>query len=156
MWKLSFVVLTFVSLNAIGQSKAIQYKEAAAVGVRKEQLDVAYPAAVNSSDPSKSVFNGEEKRFQLNYIGMFKNLNAFLSKKGFNWGEGEVKCYNAIYFNQDGKIDYFMFNFLPNQIDSEKEKAFHKLLDEFVTTYKFPLTASTKFSIAGPVSYKAF
>lgn len=156
MLKLTLILSIFVSLHAVAQPMAAQFKHASDAGVKKEQLDAAYPAAINNSDPAKSVFSGQEKRFQLNYIGMLKNLNAFLEKKGFTWGDGETKCFNGVYFDAEGNIDYFLFNFYPNQIQSDREKEFQKLLAEFVKSYKFPLIANSKFSFSGPVSYKTF
>lgn len=148
--------MIFVSLNIVAQPVATQFKQANDAGISKDQLDATYPNAINVSEPDKSVFNGQEKRFQLNYVGMLKSLSAFLGQKGFKWGDGETKCFNGIYFSPEGKIDYFLFNFYPNQIQSDQEKEFQKLLSEFVKTYKFPLSASSKFSYSGPVAYKTF
>lgn len=156
MSKLVLILLVFVSMNVVAQPMAAPFNQAKSAGIVKEQLDTSYPVAIDTTDPAKSVFNGQEKRFQLNYVGMLKTLNAFLEKNGFNWKDGETKCFNGIYFSADGKIDYFLFNFYPNEIQSDQEKEFHKLLSEFVKSYKFPLSASSKFSVSGPVAYKKF
>lgn len=121
-------------------------------GIRIEQLDNAYESAL-SDDSTKAVFAGQEKEFYEGYVSMLQALGKHLTANNFKWDK-TTRCFNRIYFNKDGEIDYFLFNFLPGQIEPDKEKEFEKHVSTFVQTYKFPISADKNFAQCSPVTYK--
>ncbi|NLA24739.1 MAG: hypothetical protein GX879_07210, partial [Bacteroidales bacterium] len=115
-----------------------------------------YTSAV-SSDTSLAVFKTEKEQeaFKQAYIQLLQDFGNFLSQNNFKW-EKPTRCFNRIYFNSDGTIDYFLFNFLGKAEDKPTknvEKEFQRLLNVFISDYKFPLTAKTKFVQCGPATY---
>jgi hypothetical protein len=115
-------------------------------------LDSTYQSALHA-DSTKAVFIGKEKEFYAGYVSLLQALGKHLKANGFEW-ETKTRCFNRIYFNKDGEIDYFLFNFYPDQIESDKEKEFEKLLNTFIQSYTFPLTASKNFAQCSPVTYQ--
>jgi hypothetical protein len=110
-----------------------------------------YQSALHS-DSLQAAFAGQEQEFQHAYVSMLNALDDFLHTNNFKW-EKQIRCFNRIYINKDGKIDYFLFNFKPGELDPEKELMFEKLLGEFITTYRFPLTNMKDFAQCSPVQY---
>lgn len=83
---------------------------------------------------------------------MLTDLATYLSENNFKWGN-TTKCFNKIYFQPNGTIDYFLYNFKSGEIDNSKEKEFQRLLNQFIASYKFSLSSQRKFSQCSPVTY---
>lgn len=139
---------SFVSRAQIGAS----FDEAKASGVRVSLLDSTYKSAVNV-DKNKAVFARKEDRLVESYNGMLQDLGYFLAKHNFKW-DTTTRCFNRIYFNKDGHIDFFLYSFKTN-ISAEKEAEFKRLLNEFIRHYKFPLRARVNFAQCSPVTYQS-
>jgi len=146
-----FVFALLCPLLSFSQGMATTFQKAANSGVSIPALDSLYQSALHA-DSLQAAFAGKEKEFQHAYISMLQALGAFLHTHNFKW-EKQTRCFNRIYISKDGTIDYFLFNFKPGEIDPEKEQAFEKLLGEFITTYRFPLTNTKSFAQCSPVQY---
>jgi len=157
MTKNKFILcLAFFSLwvlNAFGQSKALTFQEAAKSGIAMQHLDNIYKSAVHE-DVKLAVFktHAEQENFKAAYMKLLQDLGSFLKANNFKW-ENQTRCFNRIYLNADGSIDYFLYNFPKNQITAKKEKEFTRLLNLFIRDYKFALTANEKFAQCSPVKY---
>ncbi|MBI1183761.1 hypothetical protein GC194_05795 [bacterium] len=150
------VLIGFGALSAAAQPKAYTFKKATEMGIGMSLLDLEYPSALNQ-DTTKAVFKSEEqqKAFVEAYRTMLFDLGKFLSEHGFDW-ERKTRCFNKIYFNSGGGIDYFLYNFLGSESEKPsevKQARFNELLQEFVKDYKIKIQAEDKFSQCGPVSY---
>ena len=89
------------------------------------------------------------------YIKLLQDFGKFLTNHNFKWDK-PTKCFNRIYFNVDGTIDYFLYNFLGKQEDKlseEGQKEFNELLNQFIKEYKFTMTSKIKFSQCSPTTY---
>ena len=145
------IVILFPTL-LYGQKIATTFQDAIDnKGISIEKLDETYQSALHS-DSSKAAFRGREKEFYDGYISLLKELSQYLKENNFKWGK-TTKCFNRIYLNKIGEIDYFLFNFKPGEIDNKKEKEFERLLGNFVQKYKFPLTNVSNFAQCSPVTY---
>jgi hypothetical protein len=149
-------VFLFVHLETFGQPLGLTFKNAMQQNISIESLDSIYISAVHA-DTTLAVFKTEQEQegLQKAYAAFLQSLGHFLLQNNFIW-EKPTKSYNRIYFNSDGAIDYFLFNFLckPENKPSEiREMEFEKLLNLFITKYRFPLTAKTKFAQCSPVTY---
>jgi len=141
-----------VTLNIIcfGQ-KALHYEQAKKQGINVKELDSLYASGIHT-DENLSVFKGNTDKYTHSYQMLLQDLGKFLKKNNFNW-EKTTRGFNRIYFDKSGKIDYFLFSFRPDQISPEKEEQFRKLLEEFISTYTFPLSADRNFAQCSPVTY---
>jgi hypothetical protein len=146
-----FYALFLINIYSFSQPMAGRFQKAINSGIALEVLDSIYSSALHD-DSTKAVFHGKEKEFYAGYVSMLTELNSFLKKNDFFWSK-KTRCFNRIYFNKEGKIDYFLFNFYPNQIEIEQESKFENLVSEFISTYQFPLTANRKFAQCSPVTY---
>ena len=82
---------------------------------------------VSRCTKEQTVFKSEKEQLELQkaYQSLIFDLAKFLSENNFKWGK-TTKCFNRIYFNENGKIDYFLFNFSEGEITNEKEKEFSR------------------------------
>jgi len=123
-------------------------------------LDSLYKSAVHS-DTSLAVFKTdlEQKALIQAYYKLLQDFSKFLSEGNFTWDK-QTKVFNKVYFNTDGSIDFFLYNFMymnvktDDQLSAEKQNEFNRLLNLFILDYKIPMTAKTKFSQCGPSLYK--
>jgi len=152
-----FTISLGLSFQTFGQQLGLTFQEAQKQGISIEHLDSIYMSAVHA-DTSLAVFKTESEQealFQA-YAKLLQDLGQFLSDNNFKW-EKPTKCFNRIYFNEDGTIAYFLFNFMgkPEDKPSEKmEKEFQELLHAFIADYQFSVTAETKFAQCSPTIYK--
>jgi hypothetical protein len=121
-------------------------------GNKVAELDSRYKSALHTNS-ELAVFKTEQeqKAFTEAYQGMLSEFGAFLTKSGFAW-EKQTRCFNRIYFNESGKVDYFLFHF--KDLDAKKAATFQQLLSDFVKTYTFPLKPKVKFAQCSPVVYQ--
>jgi hypothetical protein len=146
-----FVFALLCPLFSLSQGVATTFQKAINQGISIATLDSLYQSALHS-DSVLAAFAGQEQEFQQAYISMLQALDDFLHDNKFKW-EKQIRCFNRIYINKDGVIDYFLFNFKPGEINPEKEQVFENLLGEFIKTYRFPLTNTKDFAQCSPVQY---
>ena len=145
------ILISIISSNA--QNKALTFKQAELEGKSYIHLDSLYKSAIHSNE-KMAVFKSEKEQLELKkaYQSLIFDLSKFLSKSNFKWGK-TTRCFNRIYFNKNGKIDYFLFNFPEGEIANEKEKEFSRLLNIFIKKKKIQLKAKEKFAQCCPIKY---
>lgn len=157
MKKLSFICLVcFITplFKIYGQNKVMTFQEAENQGKPYAHLDSIYKSAVHSEIEGAVFKTSEEQEdFVSAYRDFIKSFASHLEAHDFQW-EKPTRCFNRIYFDSDGTVDYFLYNFSEGQISPEKEKAFELLASTFINNYKFTLTADEKFAQCSPVQYK--
>lgn len=138
--------------------QGMTFQEAEAQGIRISYLDSTYPSAVNV-DTALAVFKTEAELENMRnaYVKLLQDFGAYLHANKYVWDK-PTRCFNRIYFSSDGRIDYFLFNFL-GKTESEnpsaaQQQAFKRLLNQFIKNYQFEVTASTKFAQCSPTTYK--
>jgi hypothetical protein len=145
------ILTLLVSFSFTYGQKAMTFEEAQENGIKVAYLDSTYKSGIHS-DTSLAVFKTNESEYIDAYKSLLKDLNKYLKENNFLWKK-TTRGFNRIYFNKDGKIDYFLYNFRPDQLTREQEQKFAELLSKFIEMYQFPLKASTGFAQCSPVSY---
>lgn len=148
------IIVTTVSCSK--EYKAMTIQEAESKGIMFDSLSEVYKSAV-SIDTANSVFKNETdmEKATTAYQILLNDFGKFLTKNNFKWPFATT-CFQKVFFHEDGKIDYFLFNFLgepPYEVSAEQEKKFKDLMNEFIKSYKFPVTANMKFAQCGTVVY---
>ena len=145
-------VLMVAFVQTFGQHLALTINDAAKQGMSIKHLDSIYKSAVHA-DTSQAVFKSESEQQAMAeaYMNLLQNLGKYLTKNNFKW-EKPTRGFNRIYFNTDGTIDYFLYNF-SSEISQEKQTEFNRLLNLFIKDYKISLTAKTKFAQCSPTTY---
>lgn len=138
---------------AKSQNIAMSFERAVAEGKAYQQLDSSYRSAVHTN-PALAVFKTpeEQENFRKAYAAFIGDLASFLKSKNFEW-EKQTRCFNRIYFDSDGTVDYFLYNFPAGQLEPEKEKEFDRLLNLFIQNHSFSLTANENFAQCSPIKY---
>jgi hypothetical protein len=154
---LLFTVVLCLAAHIFGQGIGLSFREAEQKGISTKNLDSINEAAFDE-DTSKGVFKTDEEQEDLQnaYTKLLQDFGKFLYTNNFYWAK-PTRCFNRIYFNSDGTIDYFLYNFLgkteEDKPSEEKQKEFQKLLNQFIADYKFSLTAKVKFAQCSPTTY---
>lgn len=156
---LLFCCVVFSNL-LVAQNKAMTFNAAKAQGNAPEQLDKVYKGAIHT-ETIPGVFKTESEQEQLivAYTQLLQDLASFLKKNNFTW-ERPTRCFNRIYINKNGTIDYFLYNFYTNKEKPEenllevKSAEFDRLLNLFVKDYRFSVTANENFAQCSPVTYR--
>lgn len=157
---LYFILFACCSVGMFSQSKAMTFDQAKIQGFPPENLDKLYKSAVHS-DANLAVFKSEEEqeKLMMAYGKLLQDLGTFLRTNNYVW-EKPARCFNRIYLNKNGTVDYFLYNFLPGTekpeevLSEAKRKEFERLLNLFVEEYRFSATANENFAQCSPVVYK--
>lgn len=149
-----FVIILCISCNEIPKGLTIQ--EAEKQGIFFDSLNIIYKSAI-SVDTSNAVFKTETdmEKASIAYQNLLDEFGKYLTKNNFKWPFATT-CFQKVYFSEDGKIDYFLFNFLgepPYEVTADQEMKFKSLLNEFIEIYKYPITANMKYSQCGTIVY---
>lgn len=149
-------LLVMFCLNSFGQHLGMTFQESVKQGTTTQHLDSIYKSAAHV-DTSQAVFKTEAEQQALGeaYIKLLQDFGMFLTAHSFVWDK-PTKCFNRIYFNSDGTIDYFLYNFLAkaeDKLSDERQMEFNELLNKFIEDYKFTMTAKVKFAQCSPVTY---
>lgn len=152
-------ILSAVCLQTFGQHLGLTFQDANKQGLTVQHLDSIYKNAVHV-DTSQAVFKTEAEQNAMfeSYVKLLQDFGKFLTANNFNW-EKPTQCFNRIYFNSDGTIDYFLYKFttknvnIEDQLSGEKQTEFNRLLNLFIMDYKIALTAKTKFVQCSPATY---
>jgi hypothetical protein len=116
-----------------------------------ETLDKTYKSALHT-DTAQAAFNGREQEFIKGYTSLLNDFGKFLKENNFKW-EKSTRCFNRIYIDKSGKIDYFLFHFKEEELSLDRQAQFEKLLNSFIEKYQFPLTNTVNFAQCSPVRY---
>ncbi|NUY80669.1 hypothetical protein HUK80_07165 [Flavobacterium sp. MAH-1] len=154
MNKLLLLFVFMLGFSANAQTKILRFSEAENQGVSSHELDKIYKSAVHT-DPKLAVFktDEEQQRLQKAYVQFFSDFGKYLNDNQFKW-ESKTRCFNRIYMQKDGTVDYFLFDFGKNPLSETTENRFRQLLSEFLKTHKFPIAASEKFAQCSPITYQ--
>ncbi len=150
------LALSLFTLEMAGQPLAISRQEADSHGIKVTVLDSLYLSAVHV-DSTQAVFKTEaqQEMLQNQYIQLLQDLGNYLAKNNFKW-ERPTGCFNRIYFNQNGGIDYYIFSFRGKSEEKpspEQELEFTRLVNLFIQDYKIGMTADQKFAQCSPTTF---
>ena len=156
-----FILFAFFANGLLAQSKVMTFEQAKLQGNPYEKLDTLYKSAVHS-DVNLAVFKSEAEQEKLSaaYGKLLQDLGTFLRTHNFAW-EKPQRCFNRIYINKNGTVDYFLYQFSANKekpeesISEAKRAEFERLLNLFVKEYRFSATANENFAQCSPVIYKS-
>lgn len=150
MKRIVLFVFCIINFSCYAQ-QAMRFEVAKAKGIFPA-VDEQYKSAIDA-DSSKAVFTNEadvEKHIQA-YKDFLFGLGEFLEKNGFYW-QDNTRCFNRIYINADGTVDYFLYQF-KTKLPESKEHEFSALLEKYISENKFGITAQENFAQCSPVVY---
>lgn len=146
------LLIAIILLNKISNAQVVlNFDQREAKGIRSSQLDSIYKSGTHA-DSTLAVFASNPEKYYEIYTKMLQGFGKHLTENNFIW-EKPTNGFNRIYFNENGKVDYYLYSFRPGQISKEKEMEFEKLLKEYFNTYQFPLPTKEKFAQCSPVTY---
>ncbi len=148
--KMYFLYACLLCTTTIFSQLAVSFDEAGALHLRGPHMDSIYQSGLNV-DSTKAVFGENEEAYIESYQNMLQEFGKYLKQNNFFWDE-PTHGFNRIYFNEQGKVDYFLYSFR-TEIPEEKQEQFETLLNQFIKTYQFPMQAKCKFAQCSPVTY---
>lgn len=148
MHKIIFLFL-FISAISYGQ-QGMSFKEAKEKGIYPEVENIYKPAI----GPGGVFTTDEDVQNHIQaYQNFLRGLGDYLFKNNFKWEE-TTKGFNRIYIDTTGKVEYYLYDF-KTDIAQEKEKEFNRLLNEYIKTVNFKITAPVKFAQCSPFTFMA-
>jgi len=154
MKKIFFLAaVLFISVTIYGQGKIFSVEELVWHGLTMDHLDSIYKNGLPVSDPNHQVFsqNYYDNVVEKARIALLQKMGDYFKKNGLKW-QSSVNCWNRMYFNLNGSIDYFVYHFI-GKVDEKKENEFKKLLNIFFKENKLTVGAPEKFSLCGKVTW---
>ncbi|AKQ44515.1 hypothetical protein TH63_00925 [Rufibacter radiotolerans] len=151
------ILLLLLSVGAFSVTQAQKvvssFRQAEGTAYSMQLLDAQYKSAVHE-DSTLAVFTGpDQQKLVAAYQQLLQELGRHLRQNGFTWGK-PTRAFNRFYFNADGTIDYYLFNFNPQEADAQKQAEFQRLMAEFIKTHRLAMEAPVPFSQCSPVVYK--
>jgi len=147
------ISLVFPAMLSLQGQVCGSFQDFESAGNDISQLDSMYRTAMHA-EPALAVFHGREQEFLNAWKQLQIDLAEYLAKNDFVW-EQPVRCFNRVYFQKSGRIDYFLFNFRPGEVAEDKQSRFRDLLADFIRNHTLAIEspANAKFSQCGPVRY---
>jgi len=148
-----FAIIFFAfSLHSFGQGVAFPFEKANEHSILISELEQTYQSAIHT-DTTLAVFKSKDQENTLvgAYQKLVKDLHKFLKKNNFYWTK-PTRCFQRIYFDKNGKIDYFIYDF-KQEVPQDEKQEFDRLLNEFIQKYEFGAKAPVKFSQCSPIVY---
>lgn len=150
--RLFFVTCLFLLLiQNVSAQLALSVDDAEEQGINVETLDSIYLAGIGA-DTVLTAFKGQENDYIKAYYALIHELGTYLNNNNFRWG-GATRCFNRIYFQANGSIDYYLYRF-DDPLSEQREEEFRRLLGAFIEGYQFSLQSSQNFSQCSPVNYR--
>lgn len=158
--RLSILTLTLLLCSntlIFGQQRGMTFQEAEESGISISFLDSTFKSAVHV-DTTKAVFKTEKDQelMEKAYVKLLRDFGKHLSEHHFYWDK-PTRCFNRIYFNSDGTIEYFLYNFTGKTKEEKPsdlhQEVFKRLLNEFIKDYTFDKKSNTKFAQCSPTTY---
>lgn len=152
MRKLLLLIICLCTLTVANAQKVVSsFKEAEGTAYSMQSLDARYKSAIHE-DSRQAVFIGQAQQQHIAaYQQLLQNLGKYLAQNNFSWGK-PTRCFNRFYFNKDGSIDYYLYNF--QDVDTQKLAEFQRLMSQFIQSNRIAMQAPVKFSQCSPVVYK--
>ncbi|MCC5920112.1 MAG: hypothetical protein LAT68_11725 [Cyclobacteriaceae bacterium] len=147
---LALIILLASPVLVYGQQGAMTIQEARIAGVEMTYLDSIFISAIHT-DTSQALFKTAKEWDMVakSYRKLLRDLSKHLNKNKYYW-EQPTRMYSRAYFNSDGTIAYFLYNFIGKTAEEkpsyEQQEAFKKLANDFIVDYKFKMKADMKFA----------
>jgi hypothetical protein len=133
--------------------KAMSFEEAETQGVTTKKLDSIYTNALDDGT-GIYVFENEDEIMKA-WTEMLQDISSFLRKKE-EMRKIDIHVFQRVYFNKDGKIDYYLYKIRNSeQISEEQILQINEFLNDFVENYQFSLSADRNFVQCGMAKFTA-
>ena len=149
----NFAVLLIASLSfcTLYGQKAMSFTEAKKQGITIQGLDSLYTNAMDDGTGNFVFDNGDTVSAAM--TKMFADISAFMRRKE-DMRKIEVQIFQRVYFNKDGKVDYYIYKIRnADQLSEEECQKIDDLLNEFIKDYQFSLSADKGFVQCGTAKY---
>ncbi|MDY2586817.1 hypothetical protein [Winogradskyella aquimaris] len=109
---------------------------------------------VNLLDPRNTTEN-ESKRVIESWSNFHKKIISFLKEEDFSWEvpDSTISIYNRIYFDKNGRVNYYVFNINNPSISELKKEEFKNTLSKFSKEVHIELRRDEEFAQCGKTKY---
>ncbi|MCA6361969.1 MAG: hypothetical protein IM638_02965 [Bacteroidetes bacterium] len=154
-----FLLSALLMYEALDAQKVMSFAQISRENIRVSWLDSNYVSAVHT-DTALAVFKTEnaQQKFSAAYTAFIQKLAAFLTANGFEFKQ-EQRCFNRVYFDANGKAEYFIYSFSnkgiepQNQVAGERLTEFERLVTLFLQQEKIAVHSPVPFAQCSPVVY---
>jgi hypothetical protein len=133
------------------RTKVVSFSDKAALSEYVEaELDTKYP---NLMSPENQKNNSEE--IMSAWKEIHQQVYGLTVASGFDWGvpDENIQLLHKIYFDKEGKVEYYFFRVFNDDVSEEKKKAFQDLLDRHLHQLSISFSQDTRFAQCGKSAY---
>ena len=156
MKKFTLFLLSCLFVCSLCGQTVISIKEAKEQGITTKSLDSIYPNAMDDGTGNYVFENSED--VSKAWEKMIIDVSSYLTKKKeMRDSNIDINIFQRVYFNKDGKIDYYLYTIRNlNELTENEEQVqlFIDLLNEFVRDFQFSLSADKGFSQCGSAIFQ--
>ena len=115
------------------------------------KLDDEYVDLLDSRNSSEEEF----RKVYSSWADFHQQVAGFVKEKDFKWEveDSIISVISKIYFNKEGKVEYYGFKILNSSVSDEKKEEFANILEQFSSNVDLTLNRDDKFSQCGKIKY---
>ncbi len=138
------MLIFLLAVQVLKSQSCMTFQETEKNNISIKHLDSLYLNAT-ASGTFAGVFNGS-KKFDEAWLKFHQDLINYMAKRGIKW-EKPQNCFNKIYFEADGKVAYWFFNFpKADNVPADVQEKYRNSINEFSKTEKLKIKSEAKFS----------
>jgi hypothetical protein len=153
------ITTNYSGFSQDSQQKAFTFSEAKQKNINIDNLDKTYKLSTGGEENPEYIYGTDEKKeeFANQYYLLIKKFANFILKNDLIL-KAPIKLKHSIYFNYDGTIDYFLYEF--EKIDGKialnesEQKKFNKLLNEYLAEYQTTLISKQLHRFSNSVTFR--
>lgn len=156
MKRVLFLFLFALLASAAQAQTCMTFQEFSPDGKKMERLDSLYPKALATDSTARAFPASRQKEFEIAWTGFYEELMKYFTANGLFWGKS-TDCFNKVYFSAEGKVDYWLFNFLKkDQVPQETQDLYLKLITQYSQTHGINFKADKPFAQCATVTFFDF
>jgi len=114
---------------------------------KRKNIKKAYGNILDSQNHTQKEYDSLVSKWTV----FLKKISVFMKERNFKWDvpDSVIKVRNQIYFDKDGKVDYYTFKILTPGVSPQKQEEFSRILREFSKQTKLNIIKNTKYKQCG-------
>jgi len=119
--------------------------------IKKKNLDSIYTALLDPDNTRDT----EYEQVITAWSTFHKKLSSYIKEADFKWEvpDSVITIYNKIYFDKDGKVEYYLFKIGNPSISEKKRIEFNALLQKFSKEVSMDIKRSQGYAQCGHTKY---
>lgn len=151
--RLFLSIVLCLGLTRVDAQVVMTFETADGAGLRVSQLERTYSVELGE-DETLYVPEMDGRQEMEMFVALRYQLADSLKAWGFRW-ERTTSVKNRVFFNTEGRLDYFFYSTAPHFTSPMDCTRFEDMLVRFFRTYQLPQSPSTLIVRCAPITFLA-